>query len=126
MVSVDLMFPWTVPSTLTTLASTSASIRPLGPTVSTWSVNSMLPSTWPSQLTLDDHRLPNGRVVLSHGLVPPLISCGECDRSIHSVGAVSRLARLLVRIADASKFLGQLRVQNGQLEIGIEKAIDAI
>ena len=31
-----------------------------------------------------------------------------------------------LRIADASKFLGQLRVQNGQLEIGIEKAIDAI
>ena len=31
-----------------------------------------------------------------------------------------------LRIADASKFLGQLQVQNGQLEIGIEKAIDAI
>ena len=44
---------------------------------------------------------------------------------VMSLGADTNHA-VELRIADASKFLGQLRVQNGQLEIGIEKAIDAI
>ena len=95
MVSVALMLPWTVPSTLTTLEHVRLDL-PVGSdgehvvgqldvAVNVALDGQVLLGT---QLALDDHRLPNGCVALSHGLVPPLISYGSCRSS--PIGRASR------------------------------------